>query len=552
MERRSKGRGERVKKPMLRALFGLLAGLMLMGNSLACDMDGGQPAAAQAGSLAAGRAEAALSTGKPEALAQETESGETGAAEAKAEAAPFWENIPIGLLGSLLVCAVCGIILMRIRVQKPLHELTQMAKQLEDADAEELRTQAIAIPGEAGEAARAIAAYAADREELAVEERGSPVSEEAYKMQVVDEICRSLLPQPLKENTPGLTFALAGDIQQGRRRNCAFYDYFFLEENVLCLVTGQVPGSGIAEAMFAVVAQTAIRSRLRMGRSLIDTMSDVNAQLYDIGGRNSVGAFVGVLNTVTGLFSFVNAGGSMPFLMRSDERYEWLRTPVYAALGANESVSYRSEKLRLNQGDRMFFYTSDLGELENREREKFREEELQSSLNRSRSKVRSPEDLLRFMQDEASVYCESGKDLLSAAVLALEYKTGSKDYVFTLVRGTPEYASNVTEFLRRALEDRGIPPKDRAKQLLLADELFALCCRVCQGEADIKAACAVFPEEKEIHLRFFAPMGGRNPLEGVENPAGETAANYIRSHTKRTSFEAGTDRDMVEIVSDLP
>jgi serine phosphatase RsbU (regulator of sigma subunit) len=543
-----------VKKPVLRAVFGLLVSLMLLGSGLACacTTEGKEIQASAAGSRVVRLSAPVTDAAGTDAPSPETETEETGTYEEKAEAVTLASRIPRGFLASLLICALCGIILMRMQAQKPLQKLTELVKQLDELDAAELTARAETIPGEAGEAAHAIAAYAAAQESRAVKERDSALSEEAYKTQVVDEICRALLPQPLKESAAGLTFALAGEIQQGKRMNCAFYDHFFLEENVLCLVVGQVPGSGIAEAMFAVVAQTAIRSRLRMGRSLIETMSDVNAQLYDLGGRNSVGALVAVLNTVSGQLNFVNAGGSMPFLMRSEGRYEWLRTPVYAALGANESVSYRSERLRLNQGDRMFFYTADLGELEDRERVKFREQELQSALNRSRSKTRSPEDLLRFMQDEAAVYCESGRDLLSAAVLALEYKKSSRDYVFTLVRGTPEYASNVTEFLRKTLEDREISPKDRAKQLLLADELFALCCRVCEAEGDVKVACAVFPEDKTIHLRMFAPMGGRDPLEAGESPAGESAASYIRNHTKRASFEAGTDRDMVEIISELP
>ncbi len=459
---------------------------------------------------------------------------------------------PAAVLGVLLICTLYFVLLLRLRVLSPLHKLTAMTEQLEELDAEELRRRAEEITGEPGQSARAIAAYAAAGEDRTEEERAVSAAESSYKMGVVDEICRSLLPQPLKENTASMTFALAGDIQQGTRRNCAFYDYFFLDENTLCLVVGQVPGSGIAEAMFTVVAQTAIRSRLRMGRSLIETMSDVNSQLYDLSGRNSVSALVGVLNTVSGQFSFVNAGGTVPFLMRSEARYEWLRTPVYAALGANESVTYRSEKLRLNQGDRLFLYTADLGEMENREGEKFREQELQSALNRSRSKTRSMEELLRYIQDEAAVFCESGVDVLSSAGLALEYKKGSRDYVYIVVQGTPEFAPTVTEFIRKTLEERGVVPKNRAKLLLLADELFALCCRVCAPGADIKAACALMPEENTVHLRMFAPMGGRDPLETRDNPTGENAAKYIRTHTRRATFEAGTDRDMVELVSELP
>ena len=122
--------------------------------------------------------------------------------------------------------------------------------------------------------------------------------------------------------------------------------------------------------------------------------------------------------------------------------------------------------------------------------------------------------------------------------------------IYTLVKGTPENAPEVTEFMRKTLEDGGISPKDRARQILLADELFSLCCRACTKEADIKIECAIQPEENTVHLRMFAPMGGADPLYSSDNAAGN-AANYICTHTLRASFEAGIERDMIEIVSAL-
>ena len=461
-------------------------------------------------------------------------------------------SLLIGLaLGAALACAI-GYALVYFRVLAPMKKLRELTTRLDELDAEALVREAEGIPGAPGEAARAIAAYGETAAAKAIRTgTGGPTAESAYKMRVVDEICKSLLPQDLKDKAASMTFALSGGLQQGERRNCCFYDYFFLDENTLCLAVGQVPGNGIAEALFAVVAQTTIRSRLRMGRTLVETMSDVNAQLYDLGGRNSVCVLVGVLNTVNGRFSFVNAGGAKPFIMRSEEPYEWLRTPVYAPLGANESVSYRSETLRLSQGDRLFLYTADLAGMENREGEQFSQQEFRSALNRSRSKTHGMDELLRYVQDEAAAFCEKEDDVLCSAAIALEYKKGNRDYIFTLVRGTPEHAPDVTDFMRKTLADGGISPKNSAKQILLADELFALCCRACVREADIKVECAILTDENKIHLRMFAPMDGRDPLSSGDLAAGETAANYIRTQARRVSFEAGIERDMIEIVSDL-
>ena len=156
-----------------------------------------------------------------------------------------------------------------------------------------------------------------------------------------------------------------------------------------------------------------------------------------------------------------------------------------------------------------------------------------------------------FVQNEVSAFCESGDDVLSYVAMALEYIKGNRDFVFTLVRSVPEEAPLVTEFMRKTLEEGKIAPKDQAKHILLTDEMFTLCCRACGAETDVKIECAIKPEENILHLRMFAPMDGKDPLDIGSDAAGGVAANYIRTHTKRAAFEAGVGRDMLEIISEL-
>lgn len=463
------------------------------------------------------------------------------------------ETVLIWIFGGLLLCAVISLVLLWLRVLKPMARLRRLAAGLDSVEPEKLRQKAELIGGLPGTTACALLdACAAPKQTLEeLRSAGNAAAEEQYKVAVADEICTSLLPQPPDNRHEAMTFSLAGGILPGRRKNCAFYDYFVLDEKTICLSVGQVPGSKIADALFTVVAQAVIRSQLRMGRPLAEAMSDINAQLYDLGGRNSANVLVCVLNTVSGRFSFVNAGGSLPLLMRNEEDYEWLDTPVYAPLGANESVSYRSEVMRLNQGDRLFLYTADLGKLTNRNGEEFKDREFQSVLNRSRSHSDGAEELLEFVQIEAAAFCGNRDDMMSSAAIALEYNRGNSAFTFTLVRASTEDAPFVTEFMRKTLEDGKVAPKAFAMQILLAEELFALCCRFCEANADIKVECAVKREEHVLHLRMFAPMDGNNPFTDYGRGSDGSAANYIRTHTKRVTFEAGIDRDMLEIVSEL-
>ena len=460
------------------------------------------------------------------------------------------KTILVWLLGALLACAAVCLIVIIIRDLVPLKKLKKLTERIHELDNDELESEAAGIRGTPGDVARVVAELAAVDEPAVSVEAKEKTDVEGFQKQIVNEICSSLLPMPLSTNNASMSFSLSGGFQQGKRRECSFYDYFFLDGSTLCFTVGRVPGSGIAEALFSIIAQTTIRSRLRMGRSLIETMSDVNSQLYDLGGKNCAYALVCVLNIVNGRLTFVNAGGSMPLLMRSEERYEWLRTPIYAPLGANERVSYRSEFLRLNQGDRLFIYTADLGEITNREGEKYGDKAILTVLNRSRSMTQGSDELLRFVQDEAAAFCESGDEVLCSAAIALEYKKGNREFVFTTVRGTTEDAPAVTDFIQKTLTDGGVPPKDRARQILLADELFSLCCRSCEDDARVKVECAIKSEENTVHLRMFAPMGGNDPLKSSDD-ACMHAVSYIQSHTKRMAFESGIGRDMLEVVSDL-
>ena len=92
-------------------------------------------------------------------------------------------------------------------------------------------------------------------------------------------------------------------------------------------------------------------------------MADVNAQLYDLGNQFCLNALVATLGTADGRFTYVHAGQQKPLLMRNEDRYEWLESPVYAPLGMNENVSYRSQELRFKQGDRIFLHTAGLAAL---------------------------------------------------------------------------------------------------------------------------------------------------------------------------------------------
>lgn len=318
-------------------------------------------------------------------------------------------------------------------------------------------------------------------------------TEQAVRRDLAEEIGRSALPQVLPDYPSRENFEICGLVSPGYEASCCFYDYFYIDPGLLCASIGQVPGGGVPEALYMVVAQTTVRSRLRQGRSLAETMADVNAQLYDLGSRQPFNALVGTLNTADGRFYYINAGQAIPLLMRNEGRCEWLETPVYAPLGMNENVAYRTMDLRLKQGDRLGY-----------------------------------------------------------GALLLEFQKGDKELAHCEVPGQPEYAREVSQFLKKQFLDNGISQRHGARTMVVVDEIFALCCRHAAAEGStVMVECGIAPDAQMVNIRVAAMLGGASPLEDAAQGPDMEAAGFIQEQADYVTFKpggTGGERDTLTVV----
>ena len=446
------------------------------------------------------------------------------------------------------VLLLAGASRLRDRVIRPLEQLYQALSG--SAPMDQLVQQAQEVPGLPG-AVMEVAAGRIGEAERRMEQLQATADRQAQqtvRRQLTEELCRSALPQVLRDSPATAAFSLAGRVEEGQALSCTFYDYFFIDPGLLCIMVGQVPGDGITEALYMVVAQTTIRSRLRMGRSLVETMADVNTQLYDQGAKQSLCVLVGTLNTANGMFTYVNAGGALPLLMRNGERYEWLEAPVYAAIGMNENVSYRSQQLRLRQGDCLFLQTAGLGQTPGENGVPFQKQELRAVLNRSRSRAQAPEEILQFTADEAAAYCQRDEDRVGYAALMLEYRKGDKELAHCQVPAVPASAGEVTAFLKKRFEDNSIQRRAYARVAVMVDELFALCCRKCKEGGMVTVECGIAPDGQSVTVRMSAPLQGVNPVEDVQEGTEASAVEFIEDQTEYLIFKKGEEQDTVTAV----
>ncbi len=161
-----------------------------------------------------------------------------------------------------------------------------------------------------------------------------------------------------------------------------FYDFFFIDEDRLCLCIGDVSGKGVPAALFMAVTKTLIKARAIDDVSTANILTRVNDELsQDNSEAMFVTIFIGILNTKTGELLYTNAGHNPPYLKRKDgfiKRFDQIHGP---AVGAMSGLAYEESKIFLSKEDMILLYTDGITEARDRAQNFFSEKRLADILS---------------------------------------------------------------------------------------------------------------------------------------------------------------------------
>lgn len=459
-----------------------------------------------------------------------------------------------GLLAAItLVFVGAYLLLARRSIILPVRQLTGVAesytggkddlamKRLQIKGSRELRTLADAFRFMLAE----IRVNGLEQQELAAQEQRL-----ANEVELARELNQAMLPKGLPERKEAYPFQVRGLTRQGGGTAGCFYDYFMLDRNRLCILIGETPGSGVAQALYTVMGKTTIKSHLVSGLSLTETMSAANRQLYEMGSELYLNVLVGVLDGTTGHFSCINAGQRDPLVMRSGNQYKWLDAFSFAPLGQNENVLYRGLELDLSQGDRLLLRTEGLDAIQGQDGRAFSDGQLRIVLNEKKVREAELAAQLRSVSEAGADYGAGSGKIRGYALLALEYLRRDAAQAHCVVTPDAAGAAELEGFLRGQLQANQIAGRWAAQMLVLGDEAFALCRRGAEPDQRFLAECSVSWEEQTMVLRLNGSLNGRNPLDG-DDEGTRHAVNFIRENCEYVSFEHGASKDTVILVRRL-
>lgn len=455
------------------------------------------------------------------------------------------------LLALAVVLTVIYLLVIRRMLIRPLRQLTEAALSYEGGESNKLFSR-VKIHGndELRTLADAFRMMVVEIEINNMEQKELALREQRLdsELQLANELNVSMLPKALPRREEGYPFSIRASIHQGHELACCFYDYFLLDRDRLCIVVGEVPGEGIPQVIYTAMAQATIKSQMRSGLPLSQAMTAAGRQLYEISDSISLNVLVGVLNGATGRFSCINAGQPRPLIMRSGDRYQWVKSLSYAPLGQSENVVYQVLEMQLRQGDRLFFHTKGLDEIRNREDTPFGEEQLRLSLNRKESCQGDLEAQLQYIRDSGVAFARRPGDIKGYAMLGLEYRRRDRAQAHCLLTADAAGGETLLRFLREQMAENRIADRQAALLMVLADELFALCRRLAAPDSRFMAECAVPEEGNLVVLRLKGEMDGRNPLDQDSGEADRHAAEFLSKNCEQVLFERSNSMDIVTLV----
>ena len=203
------------------------------------------------------------------------------------------------------------------------------------------------------------------------------------ELNVAAQIQADMLPRVFPPFPEREEFEIYATMDPAKEVGGDFYDFFFVDDDHLCLVIADVSGKGVPAALFMVIAKSLIKNRAQMGDSPAAILGNVNMQLCE--GNEAelfVTVWLAVLEISTGKGIAANAGHEHPVVRRAGGNYELVVYRHSPAVATLEGIRFREHPFELNPGDSLFVCTDGVGEATNTQNELFGNDRLLEALNR--------------------------------------------------------------------------------------------------------------------------------------------------------------------------
>lgn len=245
------------------------------------------------------------------------------------------------------------------------------------------------------------------------------------ELALAERIQSSMLPHDNPPFPDHEEFEIFGVMDPAREVGGDFFDYFFLDDDHLCITIADVSGKGIPGALFMMISVIILRNTAMMMKKCDRVLSQLNEALFT---HNEAEMFltvwIGILEISTGKLTACNAGHEYPMIKRADGSYELLKDKHGLVLGVMQHMKYVEYEINLEPGDKVFVYTDGLPEATDKNEKMFGINRVLDALNKNPDE--NPEQTLENMRKAVDEFVEDAEQFDDLTMLCLEYRGKQK------------------------------------------------------------------------------------------------------------------------------
>ena len=263
-----------------------------------------------------------------------------------------------------------------------------------------------------------------ERERMEQENKIKEQEQIVKELSTARQIQRSVLPHIFPPFPERKEINLYASMDPARDVGGDFYDFFFTDEDHLCLVIADVSGKGIPAALFMMFAKRIIEDYAKMEIGAGEILKQTNEFLCD---NNQADMFVtvwlGILNISTGKLTCANAGHEYPAIRRNGGSFVLFQDKHGFVIGGMAGVPYKEYTLFMEPGDKIFVYTDGVPEARAADGEMFGVKRMVAALNTNADG--RPDEILRNVRSAVDEFVGDAEQFDDITMLCVEY-LGSK------------------------------------------------------------------------------------------------------------------------------
>jgi sigma-B regulation protein RsbU (phosphoserine phosphatase) len=295
------------------------------------------------------------------------------------------------------------------------------------------------------------------------------------ELNVGRDIQISMLPVEFPPFPDRKEFDLHALLKPAREVGGDFYDYFFVSDDEICLVVGDVSGKGVPAALFMAVTKTMLKTSAKDDPSPASILTRVNDELSaDNPASMFVTIFLALVNVRTGKFRYCNAGHNPPYLLHKSLAFTCLNERHGPIIGAMPGIAYKEGKGELAKHDTLYIFTDGVTEAMDSDGNLFSENRLEEFF--SGFVGATEKDIADASLQEVENYALGAEQADDITILAFRYsrpKGDIEEYVLELsVAPDLSDIQKVNDSVESFCGEAGLPPGISQKLSIIFDELL--------------------------------------------------------------------------------